>query len=82
MAGWAAMLIAMQITKEVVPTRPQMGLKRHDETAMRLARRWSQRTGVLVAPGAGTGTVVSLEMGLLWPSLVRCSAATYGTALW
>ena len=81
MAGWAAMLIAVQITEEVVPARPQMGLKRHDETAMRLARHWSQATGVLVARGAGTGTVVSFGM-LLWPGSVRSGAATYGTALW
>ena len=41
------------------------GLRRSDETAMRLARRWSQVMGVLVAVGAVTGTVLSFEMGLL-----------------
>ena len=34
---------------------------------MRLARRWSQAMGVLIAVGAVTGTVLSFEMGLLWP---------------
>jgi cytochrome bd ubiquinol oxidase subunit I len=48
-----------------------VGLKRHDETAMRLARRWSQAMGVLVAVGVVTGTVLSFEMGLLWPGLMR-----------
>ena len=33
------------------------GLRRGDETAMRLARRWSQAMGVLIAVGAVTGTV-------------------------
>ena len=42
-----------------------IGLRRHDETAMRLARRWSQTMGVLIAVGAVTGTVLSFEMGLL-----------------
>jgi cytochrome d ubiquinol oxidase subunit I len=54
-----------------------IGLRRHDETAMRLARRWSQAMGVLVAVGAVTGTVLSFEMGLLWPGLMR----QYGAAL-
>ncbi len=54
-----------------------LGLRRHDDTAMRLARRWSQAMGVLVAVGAVTGTVLSFEMGLLWPGLMR----TYGAVL-
>jgi cytochrome d ubiquinol oxidase subunit I len=48
-----------------------VGLRRHDETAMLLARRWSQAMGVLVAVGAVTGTVLSFELGLLWPGLMR-----------
>jgi cytochrome bd ubiquinol oxidase subunit I len=54
-----------------------IGLRRHNETAMRLARRWSQAMGVLIAVGAVTGTVLSFEMGLLWPGLMR----TYGSVL-
>src|SRR5713101_1008249 len=42
------------------------GLRRSDDVAMLLARRWSQVLGVLVAVGAVTGTVLSFEMGLLW----------------
>jgi hypothetical protein len=55
-----------------------IGLRRHDETAMRLARRWSQSMGVLVAVGAVTGTVLSFEMGLLWPGLMRQYGAVLG----
>ena len=47
------------------------------ETALLLARRWSQAMGVLVAVGAVTGTVLSFEMGLLWPGLMR----QYGSVL-
>src|SRR6202050_1168146 len=50
------------------------GLSRSVEVAMLLARRASQVLGVLVAVGAVTGTVLSFEMGLLWPGLMR----TYG----
>src|SRR5258708_39963821 len=34
--------------------------------------------GVLVAVGAVTGTVLSLEMGLLWPGLMRRCGAVLG----
>jgi cytochrome d ubiquinol oxidase subunit I len=54
-----------------------IGLRRSNETAMTLARRWSQVMGVLVAVGAVTGTVLSFELGLLWPGLMR----QYGSVL-
>jgi cytochrome d ubiquinol oxidase subunit I len=54
------------------------GLSRSDEVAMLLARRWSQVLGVLVAVGAVTGTVLSFEMGLLWPGLMRIYGAVLG----
>jgi cytochrome d ubiquinol oxidase subunit I len=55
-----------------------IGLRRQDETALRLARRWSQAMGVLIAVGAVTGTVLSFEMGLLWPGLMRRYGAVLG----
>ncbi|HEY2562574.1 MAG TPA: cytochrome ubiquinol oxidase subunit I [Acidimicrobiales bacterium] len=55
-----------------------IGLRRHDATAMKLARRWSQAMAVLVAVGAVTGTVLSFELGLLWPGLMRRYGAVLG----
>jgi cytochrome bd ubiquinol oxidase subunit I len=55
-----------------------IGLRRSNGTAMTLARRWSQVMGVLVAVGAVTGTVLSFEMGLLWPGLMRQYGAVLG----
>jgi cytochrome bd ubiquinol oxidase subunit I len=55
-----------------------IGLRRHDDTAMKLARRWSQAMAVLVAVGAVTGTVLSFELGLLWPGLMRRYGAVLG----
>ncbi|HUE59603.1 MAG TPA: cytochrome ubiquinol oxidase subunit I [Acidimicrobiales bacterium] len=55
-----------------------VGLRRRNDTAMKLARRWSQVLGVLVAVGAVTGTVLSFEMGLLWPGLMRRYGAVLG----
>jgi cytochrome d ubiquinol oxidase subunit I len=55
-----------------------IGLRRGNETALKLARRWSQAMGVLIAVGAVTGTVLSFEMGLLWPGLMRQYGAVLG----
>jgi cytochrome d ubiquinol oxidase subunit I len=55
-----------------------IGLRNNNETAMRLARRWSLVMAVLVAIGTVTGTVLSFEMGLLWPGLMRQYGAVLG----
>ncbi len=55
-----------------------IGLRRKNGTVLRLARRWSQAMGVLIAVGAVTGTVLSFEMGLLWPGLMRRYGAVLG----
>jgi cytochrome d ubiquinol oxidase subunit I len=54
------------------------GLRRGDDEAMLLAQRWSQVAAVLFAVGAVSGTVLSFEMGLLWPGLMGRYGAAYG----
>ncbi len=54
------------------------GLRHRDEAALRLARRWSQVMGVLFAVGAVTGTVLSFELGLLWPGLLGRFGDVFG----
>ena len=46
-----------------------LGLRRNDPDYLRLAERWSKVAAVTFAVGAVTGTVLSFEMGLLWPGL-------------
>ncbi len=46
------------------------GLRRNDQVALDLAKRWSKVSAVLFAIGAVSGTVLSFEMGLLWPGLM------------
>jgi cytochrome d ubiquinol oxidase subunit I len=46
-----------------------LGLRRSDADYLRLAERWSKVAAVTFAVGAVTGTVLSFEMGLLWPGL-------------
>jgi cytochrome bd ubiquinol oxidase subunit I len=43
---------------------------RGDADALLLARRWGKAAAVLFAVGAVSGTVLSFEMGLLWPGLM------------
>ena len=61
----------------VIMTAEWIGIKRADPVAMLLARRWSKVMAVLVAVGAVSGTVLSYEMGLLWPGLM----GRYGAAI-
>lgn len=54
------------------------GLRRGDADALLLAERWSKVAAVLFAVGAVSGTVLSFEMGLLWPGLMERFGAAYG----
>src|SRR4051794_20732201 len=46
------------------------GLRRNDPVALTLARRWSAVMAVQFAVGVVTGTVLSFELGLLWPGMM------------
>lgn len=46
------------------------GIARGDAVALGLAQRWAKVSAVLFAIGAVSGTVLSFEMGLLWPGLM------------
>ncbi|MET8151698.1 cytochrome ubiquinol oxidase subunit I [Actinoplanes sp. NPDC049668] len=54
------------------------GLRRGDEVASRLARRWSHVAALTFAVGAASGTVLSFEMGLLWPGLTGRFGEVFG----
>src|SRR3977135_2130111 len=55
-----------------------LALWRHDENWMLLARRWSKAFGILFAVGAVSGTVLSFELGLLWPRFMAFSGGIFG----
>jgi cytochrome d ubiquinol oxidase subunit I len=55
-----------------------LALWRHDEAWMMLARRWSKAFGILFAVGAVSGTVLSFELGLLWPRFMAFSGGIFG----
>lgn len=43
-----------------------------------LAQRWARGTAVLFAVGAVSGTVLSFELGLLWPSFMEAAGPVIG----
>ena len=45
---------------------------------LELARRWARGTAVLFAVGAVSGTVLSFELGLLWPRFMAFSGGIIG----
>src|SRR5262245_47961004 len=53
-------------------------LRTSDETYLTLAKRWAKGTAILFAVGAVSGTVLSFELGLLWPEFMRGAWATIG----
>jgi cytochrome d ubiquinol oxidase subunit I len=57
-----------------------IGLKKGDEAAMELAKRWSKAMAVTFAVGAVTGTVLSFEFGLLWPQFEHRFGSVFGIA--
>ena len=54
------------------------GLRHADPVALTLARRWSHAAALTFAVGAVSGTVLSFEMGLLWPGLTGRYGDVFG----
>jgi cytochrome d ubiquinol oxidase subunit I len=55
-----------------------LGRRRGDELYLTLARRWSKVMLTLFAVGVITGTVLSFEMGLLWPGFTGTFGGVFG----
>ena len=55
-----------------------VGLKTGDPRYRRLARSWTPVVGLLFAVGAVSGTVISFELGLLWPKFMAYAGGIIG----
>src|SRR5258707_8909786 len=53
-------------------------LRTKDEVYLTLAKRWAKGTAILFAVGAVSGTVLSFELGLLWPAFMGYAGAIIG----
>src|SRR2546427_11583029 len=49
-----------------------------DEIYLELAQRWAKGTAILFAVGAVSGTVLSFELGLLWPRFMEFAGPIIG----
>jgi cytochrome d ubiquinol oxidase subunit I len=53
-------------------------LRTKDDVHLTLAQRWAKGTAILFAVGAVSGTVLSFELGLLWPHFMGYAGAIIG----
>jgi len=53
-------------------------LRTRDRTYLDLTKRWARGTAIFFAVGAVSGTVLSFELGLLWPAFMVYSGAIIG----
>jgi cytochrome d ubiquinol oxidase subunit I len=56
------------------------GRRRGDQVLMALARRWSKAMIALFAIGVVSGTILSFELGLLWPRFMATYGEVFGLA--
>src|ERR1700722_13820338 len=55
-----------------------LGIRTGDPLYRTLARRWSRIVVALFAVGVITGTILSFEMGLLWPNFTATFGGVFG----
>src|SRR3954463_12893432 len=65
-------LPVMMLIAEALP------LRTGDQVWLALARRWSKAFAVLFAVGAVSGTIISFELGLLWPGFTKVARGIIG----
>jgi cytochrome d ubiquinol oxidase subunit I len=53
-------------------------LRTGDRVWLALARRWSKAFAIIFAVGAVSGTIISFELGLLWPGFTRVAGGIIG----
>ena len=72
---FAVVGIAMPVLMVIAETRWH---RTGDAMYLELAKRWAKGTAILFAVGAVSGTVLSFELGLLWPSFMRFAGPIIG----
>src|SRR5581483_11031038 len=76
--GWHIVLACLGVGMPAITLIAEWsGHRTGDAVYQLLARRWARAMGVLFAVGAVSGTILSFEMGLLWPGLM----GTYGQVI-
>ncbi|MEX5258416.1 cytochrome ubiquinol oxidase subunit I [Kocuria arenosa] len=69
--GWHIIIACFGVGMPAITVLAEWrGHRTGDANYALLARRWAKVMGVLFAVGAVSGTILSFEMGLLWPGLM------------
>lgn len=69
--GWHIIIACFGVGMPAITVLAEWrGHRTGDANYALLARRWAKAMGVLFAVGAVSGTILSFEMGLLWPGLM------------
>jgi cytochrome d ubiquinol oxidase subunit I len=55
-----------------------MGLRRRDDKLITVAKLWSKLMVVLVIAGAISGTIIALQMSLVWPGILQFGGQVIG----
>ncbi len=55
-----------------------LALRKRDANWMLLTRRWAKAAAILFAIGAVSGTILSFELGLLWPTYTKFAGSVVG----
>ncbi len=77
--GWHIVIACFGVGfPALVVAAEALGIRRNDADLHRLARRWSKVLAVLFAVGAVSGTILSFELGILWPGLMRTFGDVWG----
>src|SRR6202521_4472306 len=72
---FAAVGVAMPVSMVITEWRWR---RTGEPIHLELARRWGKGAAILFAVGAVSGTVLSFELGLLWPRFMEFSGALIG----
>ena len=77
--GWHIVLASFGVGFPILVLYAEWKARRSgDPLYLLLARRWAKVMGVLFAVGAVSGTILSFELGILWPGLMSRFGAIFG----
>lgn len=77
--GWHIVFACFGIAfPAIVVFTEWLGRRRGDAVLTGLAHTWAKAMGVLFAAGAVSGTLLSFEMGILWPGLMERFGEVFG----